>query len=282
MRTFDKKLGQAFLGLAIVSCLACGDSDKNTGCDNDGGCPDGSPAGLDGAVTPDLPAMPDLAAPSVDLAGAAEAGASVDQAPVSPDQAPPRLDGGANTDAPAADSAPDVPASPDLPWGPEANGSSDLPPSQPDLRPAEDTPPLLDLPLAPDAAPAIDLALAVDAAPTVDVAAEVDASPGLDTGVDADPSAPTVGSDKLLYAPGAPLTATWANGSSSSDAWIGIYPVGGADNAYRDWEWTGGETSGTVLLYVPPTPGTYELRLFANGSSPYVLLASSVPFTVAE
>ena len=172
---------------------------------------------------------------------------------------------------------PDVPMQTDLPGSPDVLVTTDLSVT-PDLPPALDLSPGLDSPPVLDSAPLLDVSV------TPDVSAKLDSPPTLDTsaGIDATAAVDTVpqmlAPDKLIYAPGAQLTATYNNGSTDTTAWIGIFPVGAADTAYRDWDYTDGATSGTMVLNVPATPGTYELRMFADNG--YTRIATSTPFTV--
>jgi hypothetical protein len=256
------RLWQILLGTLIISSLACGGPSPSSDGGRDGG-----------GTSLDAPApFTDLALPAVDQAAPA-----IDQAPAAIDQAP-ALDVGtvkrdtANADVAVSDTLapPDVPTQPDLTPMPDLFVKRDLGPDLPlpqDLAPGPDLP--QDLP------PAVDLAIDTsrpDTRPAPDT--------GIDTGaVDTTPdTTPKVAPNKLTYVGGEQLTATYSNGSSDPNAWIGIYPVGGANGAYRDYDYTGGATSGTVILHVPATPGTYELRMFKDIG--YVPLATSVPFTV--
>jgi hypothetical protein len=80
--------------------------------------------------------------------------------------------------------------------------------------------------------------------------------------------------------PGGLLTATWSGiVSPTSGDWIALYGAGAPDAALVSWRYTGGAASGSVPFSVPAvSPGTYELRLFANSS--FTLLATSGPITV--
>jgi hypothetical protein len=73
--------------------------------------------------------------------------------------------------------------------------------------------------------------------------------------------------------------------------WIGIFPAGAPDNGYGSYVYTSSAASpctlapgpavratGTCGVVVPSTPGTYELRLFANNG--YTRLGTSSPFTI--
>ncbi len=85
------------------------------------------------------------------------------------------------------------------------------------------------------------------------------------------------------------VSASWSNvGNPTSMDWIGVYVPGAANSAYGNWVYddsctqSAGSTalaSGSCTVTMPSTPGTYELRLFANNS--YTLLATSQQITVA-
>lgn len=77
------------------------------------------------------------------------------------------------------------------------------------------------------------------------------------------------------------VTATWATiFAPTSTDWIGIYPVGAADNAFVAFIFTNGSASGSAGITVPANAaaGTYELRLFYNNG--YSKLATSGTITV--
>jgi hypothetical protein len=61
---------------------------------------------------------------------------------------------------------------------------------------------------------------------------------------------------------------------------LGLYEPGAADTEYLTWCYTGGEASGRMPFDLPSwlSPGSYELRLFANNV--YHLLATSNTFSV--
>ncbi len=265
------KLWQTLLGTLVISSLACGDGSSTSGPGHDGG------GGLDGtvAVADGAPAAMDLAPGAIDQAtsGLDLATAAVDQAPgvdqvtVAPDAA---------ADVRLADVAPDMPMQPDLYQAPDLFVKKDLPPG-PDLYLAPDVPQTQDL------RPPADVTVVLDASQT-DLPPAQDTSPGLDTssGIDGtgavDGELQVLWPDKLIYGPGEQLTAGFNDGSPDASAWIGIFQVGAADTAYQEWAYTGGATSGTVLLHVPETPGAYELRMFQDGG--YTRIATSLPFAV--
>jgi hypothetical protein len=82
------------------------------------------------------------------------------------------------------------------------------------------------------------------------------------------------------------VQVTVANGPGNPRDWVGLYATGGADTAYRDWMYlngtrtspTVGASSATLTFTMPLGAGTYEFRLFANGS--YTRLATSAVVAV--
>jgi hypothetical protein len=93
---------------------------------------------------------------------------------------------------------------------------------------------------------------------------------------------PTLSVSPPSLAPGGVLTASWSGitGPTSGD-WIGLYPVGAPDNELRhSFLYTDGTATGQTGYQLPPDlpVGTYELRLFSNGS--WLRLAVSNSFTV--
>ena len=79
--------------------------------------------------------------------------------------------------------------------------------------------------------------------------------------------------------PGGALTVSWtAPGGRPTNDWIALYPVGGANNAYVWYQYTGGTASGTFHLTAPATLGQYEFRyLLQNG---YTVATSSNQVTI--
>ena len=87
-------------------------------------------------------------------------------------------------------------------------------------------------------------------------------------------------------APGAPVTATIANGPGNAGDWVALFATGAPASAYLEWQYLNGThtapakgLSGAPLTFtLPLTPGTYELRFFQNNT--YTVLATSVAITV--
>ena len=280
MRTNMMKLWQTLLGTLVVSSLACGGSSGSGGTGHDGGL-DGGETLLDGATAVIDQAL--LAAVDQAVSGIDQATPAIDQAPAV-DLGTVKLDGGTDADVRASDTLiePDVPSQPDLAGPPDVFVKQDVTPG-PDLRVPPDAP--ADVPSAPDVPTTSDLRPPADLTPALDLPDKTETPPALDTsaGIDTtggDSTPQILWPDKLTYSPGEQLTANFTNGSTDTNAWIGIFPVGAGDDAYRDWAYTAGATSGTMILHVPGTPGTYELRMFQD--SGYTRIATSVPFTVVE
>jgi uncharacterized protein YegP (UPF0339 family) len=88
-------------------------------------------------------------------------------------------------------------------------------------------------------------------------------------------------------APGGTTSVSWSGVvNPSARDWVGLYQTGAANSQYLTFFYTSSCTqspttaaaSGSCSFTLPTTPGTYELRLFANDS--YNLLATSSAVTV--
>ncbi len=101
-------------------------------------------------------------------------------------------------------------------------------------------------------------------------------------------NAPTLTASATAVGTGGSVTASWSNvGTPTNTDWIGVYATGAANTAYQGWlyddscnQTSNGTTTGggSCPIRLPTTPGTYELRLFANNG--YTLLATSQTITV--
>ena len=100
---------------------------------------------------------------------------------------------------------------------------------------------------------------------------------------------PTITASPISVLAGGTVTAAFSSvSSSSSEDWIGLYVTGTADTAWRDYFYAGSCTktpgtaraSGSCQYNVPASlsGGTYELRLFSNGS--WSRLAVGNTFTI--
>ncbi|HEV8307572.1 MAG TPA: S8 family serine peptidase [Methylomirabilota bacterium] len=93
----------------------------------------------------------------------------------------------------------------------------------------------------------------------------------------------TLSVSPTTIAAGGTLTATWSGIATPTTAdWLGLYAIGAPDGGYISYRYTTGAASGSVPFPVPGTlaPGTYELRLFSNGS--LTRLATSNALTVSQ
>jgi hypothetical protein len=96
----------------------------------------------------------------------------------------------------------------------------------------------------------------------------------------------TLAASPSSVGPGGAVTVSWTGSSSPTD-WIGRYSAGAGDGSYGDWKFTSScaqspagsvASSGSCTFTMPSEAGSYEFRLFANGS--YSRLAASNTVTV--
>jgi putative Ig domain-containing protein len=86
--------------------------------------------------------------------------------------------------------------------------------------------------------------------------------------------------------PGAPMTATVANGPGNKGDWVALYATGAPATALLQWQYlngtqtapTVGLTAATLTFTLPLMSGTYELRFFLNNT--YTVLATSASITI--
>ncbi len=86
---------------------------------------------------------------------------------------------------------------------------------------------------------------------------------------------------------GASIAVAIADGPANLTDWVALAPLGSPDSTVIDWRYlnsttvapTTGLASGTVSFLAPVTPGSYEVRFFANGT--YGRLATSGVITVS-
>jgi len=79
----------------------------------------------------------------------------------------------------------------------------------------------------------------------------------------------------------ASINLTLAGGFGGSNDWIALEPVGAPDTSYVSWFYVGsGVTSHTWPITMPATAGSYEFRLFLNGS--YTKAATSPAVSVSQ
>jgi Putative Ig domain len=99
------------------------------------------------------------------------------------------------------------------------------------------------------------------------------------------PTAPSVALTPSAGAPGGTLAAVIANGPAGVADWVALFQTGGTQ--YLEWKYlngvsfppTTGMSGATLGFTMPSTPGTYEVRFFANNSS--TVIATSNPITVS-
>jgi hypothetical protein len=98
--------------------------------------------------------------------------------------------------------------------------------------------------------------------------------------------APTLTVSTTTATRGQNITVTLQNGPGNLKDWIGLHPTAAADTTFVDWKYLGGLktlpatplTAATLTFTMPSTAGTYNFRLFANGS--YGKLSTSATVTV--
>jgi len=78
--------------------------------------------------------------------------------------------------------------------------------------------------------------------------------------------------------PGGTIPILVLGGSSATD-WLGWYPEGAVNSAYTAWAYVPLPRPQTVDMAAPATPGTYNLRLFANNSLTDVLDSCDIAVT---
>src|SRR5205814_6837839 len=85
---------------------------------------------------------------------------------------------------------------------------------------------------------------------------------------------------------GSTITVGIANGLGLPGDWVTLAEIGAADSSYVAWQYLNGTTtlpatgftSATLKFAAPAVPGTYVVRLFANGG--WTKLATSALVTV--
>ena len=79
---------------------------------------------------------------------------------------------------------------------------------------------------------------------------------------------------------GGQLSVNWTAPSGGYLDWVGFFKVGDPNEAYQDgwWQYTYGETSGTMAITAPLLPGQYEFRYLLDDG--YVDIVRSSPVTV--
>lgn len=86
----------------------------------------------------------------------------------------------------------------------------------------------------------------------------------------------TVSPDQAL--PGEILVVSWtapAGGTTDSD-WIALYHVGNSNSLYMDYQYTGGETTGSLNFTAPNAVGLFEFRYLLNGGYTYAAVGNTL------
>ncbi|PYR73621.1 MAG: hypothetical protein DMF87_25350, partial [Acidobacteria bacterium] len=99
------------------------------------------------------------------------------------------------------------------------------------------------------------------------------------------PAQPTVTAPYAVL-PGATFNVTITNGTGNAKDWVSLNATAALDATYVGWKYlngsttapTTGLTSATVQFVAPTVPGTYNVRLFANGG--WTKLATSATVNV--
>ena len=99
---------------------------------------------------------------------------------------------------------------------------------------------------------------------------------------------PTVTVTPTHAAPGATLNVQVSNGPGNTIDWVALHASGANDQTYLQWQFLNGSqsppstgrTSASLQFTAPQTPGTYNVRFYANGG--YTKLATSPTITVGS
>lgn len=94
---------------------------------------------------------------------------------------------------------------------------------------------------------------------------------------DADARA-TLALDRQSYAPGAPISVTFAGMSGGEGDYVSVAPFGAPNSSYLQYAYTTPATEGVATLAAPVEPGTYEVRAFFREDE--TILRGSVSFQV--
>ncbi|MEW6366900.1 MAG: hypothetical protein AB1714_19915 [Acidobacteriota bacterium] len=74
-------------------------------------------------------------------------------------------------------------------------------------------------------------------------------------------SAPSLGTDKAVYAPNEPIVVTFSGMPGAAQDWLTIAPAGSSAQTYGQWFFTGGKAEGTLTFH-GLAPGHYEVRAY--------------------
>ena len=84
--------------------------------------------------------------------------------------------------------------------------------------------------------------------------------------------------DRASYAPGAPITVSYAGMSGSTSDYVSVAPMGAPNSSYLEYAYTNGALEGTATLHAPVERGSYEVRAFFREDE--TILRGSLTFTV--
>jgi uncharacterized protein YhfF len=100
---------------------------------------------------------------------------------------------------------------------------------------------------------------------------------------------PSIALNAATAVPGQTVTATVTNGPGNAWDWVGLYPAGATSATANRlaYKFLNGQTTApasgvngaTVTFALPSAPGSYDVRLFLNGS--FTVLATSGTITIA-
>jgi|GEM_PF-4850813 len=81
--------------------------------------------------------------------------------------------------------------------------------------------------------------------------------------------------------PGETIQVRYSGAPGNKTDWVGIYPADAPpDRSWLSWQYTEGNTFGTLQFKAPDKPGRYNFRLFKQDA--YDLLATSITVTVLD
>jgi hypothetical protein len=82
-----------------------------------------------------------------------------------------------------------------------------------------------------------------------------------------------------IVSPGGELSVSWIAPKGGTWDWIGIFSVGAGICDHGWYEYTKGETSGTLTFKAPSQPGRYEFRYHLNDGCQETVRSSPVTVT---
>jgi hypothetical protein len=85
----------------------------------------------------------------------------------------------------------------------------------------------------------------------------------------------------------ASVTVGVSNGPANATDWVGMYPLGAADNAYLTWQYLNGSqtppgtgsSAATLTFTTSSSPGRYEFRFFSNNGFSHLATSTNVVTT---